>query len=230
MDRVVVENPGKFDKKAPIVSGSVVETDYAFVYELTLETKTEQKETVKITQDKTTKKVIVNDISPVIVRPALPPVTTVTKTDDNGNVETTTNDKTVIKESKGLQKTIEYIYQEKPQLAVLVSTATKTVTYGDIQEDTVVFTAEKQSSVQVTTITNTKTQTVTILDSRIIPVTYQPIKPAVLTPQTPIYALPIQPVKPILIKPTLPVQIIPTPILPIAIKKYPEIKEIVTSV
>lgn len=86
VDRVVVENPGKFDKKAPIVSGSVVETDYAFVYELILETKTEQKETVKITQDKTTKKVIVNDISPVIVRPALPPVTTVTKTDDNGNV------------------------------------------------------------------------------------------------------------------------------------------------
>lgn len=127
----------------------------------------------------------------------------------------------MIKESKEIQKVIDYVYKEKPQLAVLVPTTTKTVTYGDIIEDTVVFTGKKQSTVQVTTITNTKTKTVTILDSKVIPIIYQPIQPAVIRPQLPIYALPIKPITPVFIRPALPVQVIPTPALPIAIRKYP---------
>jgi hypothetical protein len=174
--------------------------------------------------------VTVNDIQAAIVKPALPPVATTTKSDGNGNVETVTNDKKVIKESKEMQKVIDYVYKEKPQLAVMVPTTTKTITYGDITEDTVLFTGEKQTTVQVTTITNKKTQVVTILDSRIIPITYQPIRPAVFAPGQPIYAQPIYPIRPIYIQPMLPIQVIPTPALPIAIKQFPEIKNILASV
>lgn len=176
-----------------------------------METKTETRKTITITKDKTTKTIVVNDIKPV-AKPAVPlPISTVTKSDNYGNIQSTTNDQKAIKESKDTQNAIRYMVKEKPQLSLMTPISTTSVTYGDIIENTVIFTSEKQNSVQITTITNNKTKAVSILDSKIVPITYQPIRP-------------------VYIAPSLPVQVLPMSAIPLAIKKYPELKEIVTSV
>ncbi len=208
---IATENPVVFDKTASVISGNVVETEYVEIYELIMETKTETRKTITITKDKTTKIIVVNDIKPV-AKPAVPlPISTVTKSDNYGNIQTTTNDQKAIKESKDTQNAIRYMVKEKPQLSLMTPISTTSVTYGDIIENTVIFTSEKQNSVQITTITNNKTKAVSILDSKIVPITYQPIRP-------------------VYIAPSLPVQVLPMSAIPLAIKKYPELKEIVTSV
>ena len=110
-----------------------------------------------------------------------------------------------------MQEVITEIKKQSPQIAVLVPTSTKTITYGDIKESTVVFTGEKQSTVQVTTVTNTKTGKVTVLGSKILPVVYVPTKPVEI--------LPVQPVR-----------VVPLPAIPVAVKKYPELQSIIKEV
>lgn len=80
---------------------------------------------------------------------------------------------------------------------------------------------------QVTTITNKTTQVTIILDSRIVPVTFRPAIPDRVRP---VQVRPIRPIQPAVIRPVLPIQVIPTPAIPIAIRKFPEIKNLITSV
>lgn len=93
----VVQNPTIFASSDSVVSGQVVETVYASIYELTIQSKNEKQTTVKITRDKTTSAVVVNNIRPAQERPSAPAVKTVTKSDIYGNLVTITNDKQVIR-------------------------------------------------------------------------------------------------------------------------------------
>lgn len=88
--------------------------------------------------------------------------------------------------------------------------AAKTVTYGTIVESTLIFSDITQTTlrpVQITSILNTKTNTVEIIDSRSISVP----EPTFVAVQSPI-------------------QTIPAPAIRIAAKKNTEITQIITSV
>lgn len=108
---VVTENPSSFDTRPTVISGSVKETAFAQVYEMTLETKTHTKKTVTITKDKTTNKIIVNDIQPIVVLPPRPQITTTTQNDNYGNVVVITNDQKTIKQSKEIQAAVEFVFK-----------------------------------------------------------------------------------------------------------------------
>jgi hypothetical protein len=84
--------------------------------------------------------------------------------------------KKFIKESKEIQTVVQNVYREKPQLIKLPAVAVQTVTYGNIEENTVVF-SEKKTTVQVTTTTDKKTNKVTVLGSKVLPVIYKPSAP-----------------------------------------------------
>lgn len=159
-------------------------------------------------------------------QPARP--TTVTNKDSYGNVVTTTNDEKSIRNSSEIKRAVDYIYKQSPQLSALAPTSVTTAVTGNIIQNTIVFTAEQQSTVQITSITNKTTLVTTILDSRILPAP-RPVRPAVLQPGRPVIQ-PVLPIRPVQIRPVLPIQVIPTPAIPIAIRKFPEIKDIVRSV
>lgn len=159
-------------------------------------------------------------------QPARP--TTVTNKDSYGNVVTTTNDEKSIRNSSEIKRAVDYIYKQSPQLSALEPTSVTTAVTGNIIQNTIIFTAEQQSTVQITSITNKTTLVTTILDSRILPAP-RPARPAVLQPGRPVIQ-PALPIRPDQIRPVLPIQVIPTPAIPIAIRKFPEIKDIVRSV
>lgn len=150
---------------------------------------------MKITKEKSTNKIIVNNIQPLIPTPQPARPTTVTNTDSYGNVVTTTNDQKFIKNSSEIKRTVESVYRQSPQLSVFEPTSVTTATYGNIIQNTIVFTAEQQSTVQITSITNKTTQVTTILDSRIVP-SPRPIRPAVQQPVRPLIR-PVAPIRPV---------------------------------
>lgn len=62
---------------------------------------------------------------------AVPTATTLT-TDSYGNIQFSTNSLTDIQQSSSIQTVIKTVYQKKPQIAVLVPLAIKTITYGNL--------------------------------------------------------------------------------------------------
>lgn len=94
---------------------------------------------MRVIKDKKTNKIIVKDIAPVIKLPKVRPSVYVSQQDIYGNVEVTVTNKKVIKESKEIQTVVQNVYREKPQLIKLPAVAVQTVTYGNIEENTVVF-------------------------------------------------------------------------------------------
>ena len=72
---------------------------------------------------------------------------------------------------------VESVYIEKPQLISMPAVSVKTVTYGNIEENTVVFAKERKSTIQVTTTTDKKTKEVKVLASKVLPVIYKPWAP-----------------------------------------------------
>ena len=87
-----------------------------------------------------------------------------------------------------IQTVVENVYKEKPQLKILPAVSIQTVTYGDIEENTVVFAKEKKTTVQVTTVTNKKTDKTTVIGSKILPVIYKPWVP--VKPVVPVRVIP----------------------------------------
>ena len=178
----VKENKEIFSTHPVIQSGTVTKTDLVEIYELNVETKEKKTKTVKVTKDIKTSKIIVNDIRPIVELPEVRPQIIVTQSDNYGNIVKTVTSKKVIKESKEIQKVIKQVYIEKPQLINLPAVSVNTVTYGDIEETTIVFAKEKKTTIQTTTVTNKKTKKVTILGTKILPVVYEPSKPIECVP------------------------------------------------
>lgn len=96
-DVIVKENGGVFTTLPVIQSGTIIETPLTEVYELKVETKEKKTTTVKVTKDKKTQRIIVNDIKPQVVYPPVRPPVTVTQVDTYGNQETVITNKKVIK-------------------------------------------------------------------------------------------------------------------------------------
>ena len=171
------ENKEIFPVTPIIQSGTFKETELVEVYELKVKTKEKKTTTVKVIKDKKTQKVIVTDVTPEIRYPPVRPPTVVTQEDNFGNFEVITTNKKVIKESKEIQTVVKNVYKEKPQLIDMPAVSVKTVTYGDMEESTVVFAKERKSTIQVTTTKDIKTEKVKVISSKVLPVIYKPWVP-----------------------------------------------------
>ena len=98
---VVGENGDIFTVNPIVESGSVTETSLVQIYTLKVETKQNTTTTVKITKDKQTGNVVVNDIGRGCWMPPPKPLPeTVTQSDNFGNIEVITTDSQTIKQSK----------------------------------------------------------------------------------------------------------------------------------
>lgn len=119
-----------------------------------------------------------------------------------GNTIITTNDQVVIKKDLGIKYVTQHILVQEPELIGEEPVEVQTVEIGKTKQITVVFESKEEVKTEVTTIVNTETNKVDVIN--------------------------VQPVKPEETKPA--VRVIPVAILPIVEKKFPELKEITTSV
>jgi hypothetical protein len=94
--------------------------------------------------------------------------TEVTVSTSTGNRIVVTNDIAAIKSDNNARYVVQNIISKQPELSVYTPSKTTTVTYGTIKEITVLFTAEREKPVQVTSIVNgsnvqiVNSQTVTV--------------------------------------------------------------------
>jgi len=138
------------------------------------------------------------------------PITSSVQTDTYGNVQYVTNSYVEISQSVEIQTVISKVYKTKPQLSTLRPISTKTVTYGDIIETVVVFGGSNKPGVQVVSLYNKVTQEVTVIDSKVLIANIKTLNAEIL--------------------PVTEVQTIPIVALPVAIRKFPELKVLVSTV
>lgn len=119
----------------------------------------------------------------------------------SGNQVKTTNDQQVIKSDSSIRYVTQNVIAKQPELIGYVAVKAETVTYGHTQETSVVFASEKKESVEVTTILDTETNKVEIVNTQVIKPTYKPY-----------------------------VQTIPSSMIRIVAKKFKEIKTMITDV
>ncbi len=174
-----------------------------------VQTSSETHKTVKVVKDIKSNDIVVSNVVAVPKKPVVE-IKTTTKQNSYGQIEVVTNNITEIVTTEEIDTVIRTIRIKKPQFVTAKPIAAKTVTYGTIVETTLVFSDATQTTlrpIQVTSVLNTKTKTVEIIDSRSISVT----EPTVVAVQ-------------------LPIQTIPAPAIKIAAKKNTEITQIITSV
>mgnify|MGYP006933475544 FL=1 len=131
-------HPTLFDTSSTVVSGTVQETNYVSSYELTVTTSTKTTSVVRVTKDKKTNVVTVNNVQPVPVKPVIQTSTT-SKVDSYGNVATITSNIKRITATVEVQVVLKKKKKTKPQLAVLTPLSSRSVTYGDNVENTIVL-------------------------------------------------------------------------------------------
>ena len=202
-------HPTLFDTSSTVVSGTVQETNYVSSYELTVTTSTKTTSVVRVTKDKKTNVVTVNNVQPVPVKPVIQTSTT-SKVDSYGNVATITSNIKRITATVEVQVVLKTLKKTKPQLAVLTPLSSRSVTYGDNVENTIVLGDQFKATVQVTSLYNKQTQTSTIVDTKIIEIDLRTLETEI-APVTLVHTIPIS-------------------AIPVALKKFPEIKQITKTV
>jgi hypothetical protein len=92
-----------------VVSGSLQESSLTKTYQLTVISKTGVSNAVKITKDKTTNILTVNNVQVIEKKSAATVITTTVKSNQYGNIETVTNNRTEIAQSSHTQHAIKNI-------------------------------------------------------------------------------------------------------------------------
>jgi hypothetical protein len=164
---------------------------------------------VRVVKDLNTKDIVLNNIQNVLRRPAVQTRTT-TRQNNVGQIEVVTNNFTEITTTEETDTIIRTIRRRRPMFIAAKPISSKKVTYGDIVESTLVFSDLEEVTlrpIQITSILNTKTNKVDIVDSRPILVR-NPASGTVVNP----------------------VQTIPAPAIRTAAKKNDEITKIITEV
>jgi hypothetical protein len=91
-------------------------------------------------------------------------VTQTTTSAVTGELKVVTNDRKVIEKDANTNQITKNLIKTHPELAAYRPVATRTVTYKDIQETTVVIRTQGEVSVQVTVIYNTTNNNVQVLN------------------------------------------------------------------
>lgn len=121
-----------------------------------------------------------------------------------GEVKISTNDIETIKKDKSVQVITQNIIKSQPQLESYHPVSTETISYGEIKQTTVILKNEEKVTVQATTIYNTTSEKVQVVSVKHIEDVHEIVH--------------------------VPIKTIPSSAITVAIKKYPEISQIVTSV
>jgi hypothetical protein len=174
-----------------------------------VQTSSEAHKTVKVVKNLKTNDIVVNNVV-AVPKKAVVEVKTTTKQNSYGQIEVVTNNITEIVTTEEIDTVVKTIRIKRPQFVTAKPVAAKTVTYGTIVETTLVFSDITQTTlrpIQITSILNTKTNTVEIIDSRSISVSEAT---SVAIQHT--------------------VQTIPAAAIKIAARKNTEITQIITSV
>lgn len=99
---------------------------------------TQVSKVVKVTKDKKTNIVTVNNIQPAPIK-LITLTSTTSKVDSYGNVATITTDKKSIVKSVEIRAVMKTISKTKPQLAVYAPLSSRSVTLGENIENTVIL-------------------------------------------------------------------------------------------
>lgn len=183
-----------------------ISTNFVTSYEVTLTNTKGQNATVTLVQpDVTQPLTIVNLVtqgSLTTVQQQTTAVTTTTVNAVTGNTVFTTNDLTVLSSNVAILQLSHTVVAKLPNLIGYTVRQVTTTTYNQISESELVFVSAAEQPVQVTTLLNTSTNQVQIIDYH-------------STAQTTV---------------SVSVQTIPASAISVAVKKWPEVKTILANI
>jgi len=141
---IATASSSELDTSAQIVSGTVTDNGKSNTYQLVVN----QRNTnyaVKITTDRQNNSPVINDIRPIMTTPTvtLQTKTTITQNMVTGNIETITTNPVEISTNTQTQTIIRSIIKKRPNITKYKPVSSKTVSYGQTVESTVVFTSDK---------------------------------------------------------------------------------------